>query len=204
MDKNTENELNSYFNAFNIEVPENFDVKSCLKNGYDISGTGLFRSLAEIDRYKNKDDYNTKILLSQVFDFLTSALLLQEGLKKERMTDTFTHYMIPCAFCCRHAIELCLKYCALEKGIFYKKLICHRLIDLWNILDVKMIPYYDEFTSYIEELDYIDANSMALRYGLNTEFEITEEDFQFNVDIMIDNAKYLIGVLEKFFVNKES
>lgn len=79
-------------------------------------------------------------------------------------------------------------------------MICHKITDLWNIIDEKDIPRYDKITAYIHELDVIDENGMALRYGLNKSFDIPNENFQFNVDIMICNTMYLINVLDEFVI----
>lgn len=194
-------------------IPDNYDIKSCLTNGYDLSYTGFMKSM--IKKYKNevfgskyergsefqnKDWYSQEIIVHQAYDFLASATFLRNGLNINRGRDIVSHYVIPCAYCCRHAVELYLKYCALAKGVESKKLICHKITDLWNIIDEKDIPRYDKITAYIQELDIIDENGMALRYGLNKAFDIPNENFQFNVDIMICNAMYLINVLDEFVI----
>lgn len=194
-------------------IPDNFDLKSCLTNGYDLSYSGFMKALS--DKYKDKvfgssyelgaefqdkDWYGQEVTEHQAFDFLESAILLRNGLNYERDKGVVSHYTIPCAFCCRHSVELFLKYCALVKGIDTKKLICHKISDLWNILDEKTIPRFTELSSFISELDVIDENGMALRYGLNTSFDAPKENFQFNVDAMILNTMYLINVLTEFVV----
>ena len=84
--------------------------------------------------------------------------------------------------------------------LFNSILLCKSSIDLWNILDERNIPYYDKLSNYIKELDTIDANGMALRYGLSKSFDAPNETFQFNIDIMICNAMYLINILTEYVV----
>lgn len=202
-----------YVNLPYESIPDNYDIKSCLTNGYDLSYARFMKSMVE--KYKNKifdskyelgsefqkkDWYRQEITKHQADDFLASAKFLRNGVNADRDGNTVSNYVIPCAYCCRHAVELYLKYCALVKGIQSKNLICHKITDLWNILNEKEIPCYDKITTYIRELDIIDENGMALRYGLNKSFDIPNEDFQFNVDIMICNAMYLINVLDEFVI----
>ena len=196
------------------EISDNYDIKSCLTNGYDLSYAGLMKSMVKKyknkifdserelgSEFQNKDWYGQEITEHQAYDFLASAKFLRNGLNADRDGNTVSNYVIPCAYCCRHAVELYLKYCALVKGIEPQKLICHKISDLWNIINEKDIRCYNEVTTYIRELDIIDENGMALRYGLNKSFDIPNEDFQFNVDIMISNAMYLINVLSEFVIS---
>ena len=134
---------------------------------------------------------------------MESAIYLCTGVNSERDGDSISNYVIPCAYCCRHAIELYLKYCALVKKIEPNKLICHKIVELWNIVDEKHIPNYDNLTEYINELDIIDKNGMALRYGLDKSFNIPNENFQININNMIHNAMYLINILEEFVVRQQ-
>lgn len=186
-------------------IPDNYDIKSCLTNGYDLSYAGFMKMMVKkyknkISEFQNKDWYGQEIIEHQAYDFLASAKFLRNGLNVDRDGNTVSNYVIPCAYCCRHAVELYLKYCALVKGVESKKLICHKITDLWDIIDEKDIPRYDKITAYIQELDIIDENGMALRYGLNKSFDIPNENFQFNVDIMICNTMYLINVLDEFVI----
>lgn len=136
----------------------------------------------------------------QAYDFLASATFLRNGLNADRDGNTVSCYVLPCAYCCRHAIELYLKYCALVKGVEFKKMLCHKITDLWHNIDEKDMPCFDKITKYFKELDIIDENGMALRYGLNKSFDIPNENFKFNVDIMICNAMYVINVLDEFVI----
>lgn len=196
------------------KIPDNYDIKSCLANVYDLPYAGFMKSMVEKykdktfdskyelgSEFQDKDWYGQEITEHQAYDFLASATFLQNGLNSDGYGNTVSNYVIPCAYCCRHAVELYLKYCALVKGLEPKKLICHKITDLWNIIDEKDIPRYDEITTYIKELDIIDENGMALRYGLNKSFDIPNENFQFNVDIMIHNAMYLINVLDELVIH---
>lgn len=195
------------------KIPDNYDMKSCLTSGYDLSYAGFMKSMIEKYKHKtfgssyelgsefqNKDWYGQEITEHQAYDFLASATFLHIGIDIDRNRNRLSGYVIPCAYCCRHAVELYLKYCALVKGVKSKKIICHKITDLWHIIDEKDIPKYDKITSYIKELDIIDENGIALRYGLNKSFDIPNEDFKFNVDIMICNAMYLINILDEFVI----
>ena len=188
------------------EIPDDYKIRSCLENG-DLSYTGFMKSIIKKYRktkvdFQNKNWYGSEITKHQAYDFLASSRFLCNGLMLDKKRNVVSNYVIPCAYCCRHAVELYLKYCALVKGLTPKKLICHKITDLWNMIDEKDIPHYNEITTYIKELDIIDENGMALRYGLNKSFDIPNEDFQFNIDIMICNAMYLINVLDEFVISK--
>lgn len=208
----------SYGFALNLpyeSIPDNYEIKSCLNNGYDLSYVSVMKMLFEKYKnktfesayelgieFQNKDWCRQEIIKNQAFAFLESAIYLCTGVNSERDGETISNYVIPCAYCCRQAMELFLKYCALVKGIETKKLICHKLVKLWNIVDEKYIPNYDKLTNYIQELDTIDENGMALRYGLDKSFDIPKENFEFNIDIMIHNSMYLINVLEEYVICK--
>lgn len=195
-------------------IPDDYQMMSCLTNDCDLSYAGVMKSLKEMYKDKIFDKgshelgiefqdnawYSQEITLHQSYDFLESARFLGNGIHVDRGQDIVSYYTIPCAYCCRHAVELYLKYCALVKGIDHRKLINHNITDLWNILDEKNTPYYDKLSNYIKELDTIDANGMALRYGLSKSFDAPNETFQFNIDIMICNAMYLINILTEHVV----
>ena len=144
-------------------IPDNYDIKSCLTNGYDLSYVGFMKSMVKKyenktfdseyelgSEFQNKDWYGQEITEHQAYDFLASAKFLRNGLNADRDGNTVSNYVIPCAYGCRHVVELYLKYCALVKGVESKKLICHKITDLWNIIDEKDIPRYDKITAYIQ------------------------------------------------------
>ena len=140
-------------------IPDDYQMMSCLTNDCDLSYAGVMKSLKEMYKDKIFDKgshelgiefqdnawYSQETTLHQSRDFLESARFLGNGVHVDRGQDIVSYYTIPCAYCCRHAVELYLKYCALVKGIDHRKLISHNITDLWNILDERNIPYYDKF-----------------------------------------------------------
>ena len=101
---------------------------------------------------------------------------------------------------CKHSVELKIKECLLEKYESIEN--THSIAKLWSKLDEKAIPHYEELNSFINELETIDKNEMALRYGVSIKLEPLPENFIFDVDALLSNTKFLFNVIDEHIICK--
>ena len=86
---------------------------------YDLSYLGVMKHLRTIKAGEEFDDnifYSSKVLSHLALDYLNSARFLYQGIVADRDGNTVTYYLIPCAFLCKHSIELKIKECLINKG----------------------------------------------------------------------------------------
>ena len=131
---------------------------------------------------------------------LYSALLLHKGILADRGTKVVSLYLIPCAYLCKHSVELKLKECLLEKHGRIEP--SHSVAKLWNALDEKELAQYGVIDSFIQELEAMDKNEMALRYGVSVKLEPLQEEFKFDIDMLLANTKYFFNVVDEFIICK--
>ena len=102
------------------EIPEEYELRPIKLDGFkDISYLGYIRELSEHSNdfkellKENEDAIGADILSHLAYDYLQSAISLQLSVMNDRYGSNLvaSHYVIPCIFCCRHAIELKLKQC---------------------------------------------------------------------------------------------
>ena len=141
-----------------------------------------------------KDDmfYSSEVISHMALDYLESACFLQKGIVEDRGGEIVSQYLIPAAFLCKHSIELKLKECLLIKGA--DKLKGHSILNLWNELDENGLVHFKEIDGFINEMEQIDSNEMALRYGISKDLLPLKEDFRFDIDAMLLNTKFLMNV----------
>ena len=60
------------------------------------------------------------------------------------------------------------------------------------------MPQYDKLRAFIVEVEKIDNNEMALRYGISKGLEPLQEKFKFDVDNLISNTMFLFNILEEY------
>jgi len=193
-----------------MEIPDNYTIKSIITNGYDLTN-GLFINKANASMLQNgfsNKQIGLILLETQYKNYLESAIVLQKAIHIDRLEQNkdnliMSYYVIPCAYCVRHAIELFLKYTIIKTNTTtdIKKLNhTHKIIDLWNYLGPLKIYKYSELTNFITEINNIDEDGTILRYVTNKQFEKTTNTFDFNIDIMINNTKYLINIVDEFII----
>ncbi len=78
----------------------------------------------------------------------------------------------------------------------------HSVLALWDSLDVRGLSHYDMLTAFIRELEELDNNEMALRYGVSVKLEPLQEEFKFNIDMLLANAKFFFNVVDEHVVCK--
>lgn len=103
------------------EIPDDYVMKKIILDDkvFDLSYLGVMKYLRSIKVDESFEDdayYSKEVIGHMALDYLESALYLQKGIVADRGGEMVTYYFIPCAFLCKHAIELKLKECLLSKG----------------------------------------------------------------------------------------
>ncbi len=194
--------LKGYHRMVFDDIPDDYQIKKVILEDkvYDLSYLGVMRHLRDCkvsDEFGDNRYYSSEVLSHMALDYLNSAIYLQKGVIDDRGKDIVSYYFIPAAFLCKHSIELKLKECLMLKG---SKLNGHKVSELWKELHESEIPQYDELSLFITEVDEIDSNEMALRYGISKNLEPLQEKFKFDIDNFISNTMYLFNVLDEFVV----
>ena len=187
------------------DVPDDYQVRAFLTSGkvIDLSYLGAIKHLRNIEaaeEFANNDFYSKEVLSHLASDYLYSALFLQKGIWADRGTEVVSLYLIPCAYLCKHAVELKLKECLLEKQ--GKIIQSHRVLELWNVLDEKELSQYNELSFFIQELDTMDERGTALRYGVSIQLEPLQEEFKFDIDSLLENTKFFFNVVDEHIICK--
>ena len=187
------------------DIPDDYQMKKVLltEKVPDLSYVGIMKHLRSIkvaDEFEDNNYYSKEVLSHLAIDYLYSALFLHRGIVEERGAEVVSLYLIPCAYLCKHSVELKLKECLLEKYGSIRK--SHCLSELWNYLDERTLIRYEKIDSFIQELEIMDKNEMALRYGVSVQLEPLQEEFKFDVDALLTNTKFLFNVLDEHIVCK--
>lgn len=197
--------LRGYHNMIFDEIPDDYQMKKViLQNGvYDMSFIGVMKHLRNVNAdviFSDNEFYSEQVFPQMALDYLNSARFLHKGIIGDRGKDIVTHYFIPCAFLCKHAIELKLKECQLAKGI--KNLNGHSVLNIWNNLDEKKIPHAGQLQQFLSEVEKIDNNEMALRYGISKGLAPLQENYKFDIDSLITNTMFLFNVVDEYIICK--
>ncbi len=186
-------------------IPDDYKMQKVLTGDKfaDWSYVGIMKHLRTIkadEGFASKEFYATEVLSHMAMDYLKSAQYLYSGIVEDRDGNTVSNYFVPCAFACKHSIELKLKECQIEKG--FDKLKGHSVLEVWNALDERDIPYSNEITVFLGEVEKIDKNEMALRYGIGKNLEPLQEEFKFDIDSLITNTMFLFNILDEYVIHK--
>lgn len=180
------------YNMIFDDVPDDYQMGKFLLSGQvpDLSFLGVMKHLRNIkvaDEFEDNDYYSKEVLSHLANDYLYSALLLHKGILADRSTEVVSLYLIPCAYLCKHSVELKLKECLLEKYGRIEQ--SHSVAKLWSVLNEKELAQYGVIDSFIQELEAMDKNEMALRYGVSVKLEPLQEEFKFDIDmLLVDEA----------------
>lgn len=187
-------------------IPDDYKIRKVLLNDkvYDLSYLGVMKHLRDnqvSEEFLDDKFYSSQVISHMAFDYLDSARLLYKGVLKDREDrDVVSTYLIPCAYLCKHSIELKLKECMIEKG--NTELKGHSVLEIWKRLDEMTIPHTSEIQCFIEEVEKIDSNEMALRYGISKSLSPLQEKFKFDIDSLIENTMFLFNVLDEYVICK--
>lgn len=188
------------------DMPDNYRVQNVLvaRAIQDLSYTAIMKHLRKAkaaEEFEDNSFYSKEVLSHLAIDYLFSALYLQKGIVADRSEENvISLYVVPCAYLCKHSVELKIKECLLEKYESIEN--THSIAKLWSKLDEKAIPHYEELNSFINELETIDKNEMALRYGVSIKLEPLPENFIFDVDALLSNTKFLFNVIDEHIICK--
>lgn len=193
------------YNMIFDDVPDDYQMGKFLLSGQvpDLSFLGVMKHLRNIkvaDEFEDNDYYSKEVLSHLANDYLYSALLLHKGILADRSTEVVSLYLIPCAYLCKHSVEPKLKECLLEKYGRIEQ--SHSVAKLWSVLNEKELAQYGVIDSFIQELEAMDKNEMALRYGVSVKLEPLQEEFKFDIDMLLANTKYFFNVVDEFIVCK--
>lgn len=186
-------------------IPDDYKMQKVLTGDKfaDWSYVGIMKHLRTIeagDEFFDKKFYSTEVLSHMAMDYIKSAQYLYSGIVGDRDGNTVSYYLVPCAFACKHSIELKLKECQIEKG--FENLRGHSVLEVWKALDEMNIPHAADITSFLEEVEKIDNNEMALRYGIGKNLEPLQEKFKFDIDTLLTNTMFLFNVLDEYVIYK--
>ena len=81
-----------------------------------------------------------------------------------------------------------------------KELKGHSVLTLWDKLNKTIIPQYEKLRSFIVEVEKIDKNEMALRYGISKDLEPFQEKTFFDIDNLISNTMFLFNILDEHVI----
>lgn len=187
------------------KIPDDYKMQKILTGDKfaDWSYVGIMKHLRTIEAGEESFDdkfYSTEVLSHMAMDYIKSAQFLYSGIVGDRDGNTVSYYLIPCAFACKHSIELKLKECQIEKG--FENLKGHSVLEIWNALDEKDIPHADDITDFLEEVEKIDNNEMALRYGISKNLEPMQEKYKFDIDTFLTNTMFLFNILDEYVIHK--
>ena len=185
------------------EIQEEYEISTIFLDGFkDVSYLGFIRELSECsDDFKkilkgDESAVGADILSHLAYDYLKSAIILQKAIKDDRCGPNIivSYYVIPCIFCCRHAIELKLKQCVYN--INKETTNNHIIIDLWeSIVCKKTGKGIDKLNKFIQEVNAMDENEIVMRYGLDKNLKLLKEKYLIDIDALIENTKYLFNVM---------
>ncbi len=198
-------DLIGYHSMVFDNIPDDYKIKSIMLKDkvFDLPYLGVMRYLRDkkVD-YKFSDDkfYSVEVISHLALDYLNSAHFLWQGIMEDRNKDIVSYYFIPCAFMCKHSIELKLKECLLVKGAV--KLSGHSVKKLWDDIGDHDIPNFEDISDFIAEVEEIDINETALRYGINGNLKPLAERPVFDIDNLITNTMFLFNVLDEYVVCK--
>lgn len=186
------------------EIPDDYVMKKVVLDDkvFDLSYLGVMKHLRSIkvdDFFDDNNFYSREVISHMAMDYLESAMYLQKGIVADRGGEKVTYYFIPCAFLCKHAIELKLKECLIAEGA--EELKGHSAETLWNQIKTVSYPHYEELRNFIVEIEKIDKNEMALRYGINSKLEPLAENYKFDIDNLIQNTMFLFNVLDEYVIH---
>lgn len=184
------------------EIQEDYNIKSIrLKKFKDVSYLGAIKKLSLTSKdfnnlYNNtKEGFAVDILSRLALDYLKSAIKLQDAIKNERNFEDIivvSFYVIPCIFCCRHAVELKLKQVLFEKN--KERNPNHTIYELWQkLVEETKSDRIKKLDPFIKDIDKMDKNEIVMRYGLNKNYELLKEDYLIDIDALIYNTKYLFN-----------
>lgn len=187
------------------EIPDEYQIVPIILDGFlDYSFLGIAKHLRDIGikEYNDNYYYSEEVLSNLALDYLNSAIYLKEAVINDRNEDEIiaSCYFIPAAFLCKHSLELKIKECLLKQGL--KTLTGHNVLHLWNKVQKDSIPRADQLTQFLYDVEKIDINEMALRYGVNKDCTPIKETQKFDIIGMIANSMFFFNIVDEYVITK--
>ena len=194
------------------ELSDDYDFKDCT---HRLSALNLTSELTAMNVLLENGtisdvEYQIHSFHELALDYIASADKLRtafhDGIKTINNGHSFNpRFFIPCAYACRHAIELLFKYAILSKTRNLDILKSNHWIEkLW----VEFQKHYtDERISklqrFIDMLKVIDDDGIKLRYGFDKNGSpYSIESYAFDIDILMNNTGYFFDTVDEI-VRKE-
>ena len=158
--------------------------------------------ILENEHLYNGNEYSNTLYMYLASEYMDSAMALAKLVLEERKkikTDGafLSSYANPCAFLCRHAIELKFKQCLAKQGTLDTK--HHNLTDLWEKIDKNKLDSdtITQLTNFIGEISEIDPNGESIRYGTDKQALPIKEKTDYDCIALVVNSMYLFNQLHK-------
>ncbi len=205
------------------QIPDEYEVVSIFpKNGiYNLNSISVFKKLYNDEYLKTGiakeidgeividnehlyygNEYSETLFRYLSKEYLDSACVLaQHVLQEEKeMTEDnifLSSYANPCAFLCRHAIELKIKQCLYEQK--NQEINKHKLDFLWSKVDKTKLTKneIEQLNKFIKEISSLDPNGESVRYGVGHDLLPMDGKSDFDCIALIHNAMYTFNVLHK-------
>lgn len=162
----------------------------------------------------SKDMMQSEMLSDSAVHYVYSAIKVFEAhctaikYSEEGVLSVSFCYMTPCAFLCRHAVELKLKSLLFDMThnltLIRNKHSVGKLFDLLSNYNFKKYlsqTDYDEVKCFITMLDDFDPDGSQLRYAFNNDGEPYDMKNQlFSIHTLIKNTKHFFNILNQLSI----
>lgn len=179
--------------------------KKLYKGGYLTNGTvkkNDNKAVIEDEYILNGKEYSERLFSYLSKEYMDSSLKLTQCVLQERKenaegNDIVSSYANPCAFLCRHAIELKIKQCLCQQG--HEEIKTHKLNELWQMLNKEILSedVIRQLGDYIKEISQIDDNGESIRYGTGHNLLPINSRTDYDCIALVQNGMFLFNQLHK-------
>lgn len=203
----------SIANFLCTDMPDDYQVHPCVGTSLsndclsEIAGLNAMHELGRMD----DSTYCQASLGRLAFDYLLAADELREQFhqklkyRDEKLYSYNPHFFIPCAFLCRHCLELKIKELIYRLSPDNQLVAGHDLQKLWDkLISINSHPTFQKIQPVIADIAELDDDGMKLRYSFDKNGNAYDgKSYFFNIDILVDNTKYFYKVAEEIIRNPD-